>query len=70
MKLISTRRDVSVWIIAVYMLTVNIVCWYLMGRELGLTVGNMFGLGTVAIFVLWSGQNKKVNHWLNQKVNW
>lgn len=63
-----TRKDISVIIIAIYMISVNLICWKLCGREIGLTIGNMFGLGTVALFVFWVKHNKKVDNWLETKI--
>ena len=68
MKLISTRKDVSVWIIACYMLSINLICWKLFGREAGLALGNFIGLGTVALFVLLVKHTPKVDKWLETKI--
>lgn len=64
MELIKTKKDVSVWIIALYLLSVNLISWYIFGRELGLIFGNMFGLSTVALFVFWVKSNPKIDKWL------
>ena len=63
-----TRKDISVIIIAIYMISVNLICWKLYGREIGLTIGNMFGLCTVALFVFWVKHNKKFDNWLETKI--
>ena len=63
-----TRKDISVIFICLYMLGINLICWHLFGRELGLTIGNMFGIGTVAIFVFLVKHNKKVDNWLETKI--
>ena len=68
MKLIRTRKDISVWIIACDMLSINLICWKLFGREAGLAIGNFFGLGTVAIFVLLVKNTPKVDKWLETKI--
>lgn len=63
-----TRKDISVIFICLYMISVNLICWYLFGREIGLTIGNIFGIGTVALFVFWVKSNKKVDKWLEAKI--
>lgn len=63
-----TRKDISVIFICIYMFSVNLICWYLFGREIGLTIGNIFGIGTVALFVFWVKLNKKVDKWLETKI--
>ena len=63
-----TRKDISVIIIAIYMISVNLICWYLFEREIELTIGNIFGIGTVALFVFWVKSNKKVDKWLETKI--
>ena len=68
MKLIKTRKDISVWIIVFYMLGVNLICWKLLGREFGLALGNLIGLGSVALFVLWVKNTPKVDKWLETKI--
>ena len=68
MKLIRTRKDISVWIIALYMFSVNLICWKLLGSDVGLAFGNLIGLGTVALFVLWVKNTPKVDKWLETKI--
>ena len=63
-----TRKDISVILICLYMVRVNLICWYLFEREIGLTIGNIFGIGTVALFVFWVKSNKKVDKWLETKI--
>jgi hypothetical protein len=50
------------------MISVNLICWYLFGREIGLTIENVFGIGTVALFVFWVKSNKKIDKWLETKI--
>ena len=68
MKLIQTRRDLSVWILASYMLLVNIICIWQFGRQDGIIIGNPIGLASVAAFVFYSRHNKNLNSWLNKKL--
>lgn len=63
-----TRKDISVIFICLYMVSVNLICWHLFGREIGLTIGNIFGIGTVALFVFLVKSNKKVDKWLETKI--
>jgi len=64
-----TRKDISVVIIAIYLLSVNLICEFVLFEQtLGTIIGNIFGLGTVAIFVFWVKNNKKVDKWLETKI--
>lgn len=63
-----TRRDVSVWIIAAWLLIANIVSMILLGRDTGILIGNALGLGSTVLFVWYSKYNKKLNSWLDSVV--
>ena len=64
-----TRKDISVAIIAIYLLSVNLICEFVLFEQtLGTIIGNAFGLGTVAIFVFWVKSNKKVDKWFETKI--
>ena len=69
MKIIKTRKDVSVWIISFYMISVNLICWKLFNREIGLAVGNLIGVTSVALFVFWVKSNPKIDKWLETDLN-
>lgn len=66
-KLIKTRRDLSVWIMASYWLVLNLTFLLIWGNT-GAIFGNIIGLGTISAFVFWSKSNKKVNNWLDSEL--
>lgn len=66
-KLIKTRRDLSVWIMASYWLVLNLTFLLIWGNT-GTIFGNIIGLGTISAFVFWSKSNKKVNNWLDSEL--
>ena len=66
-RLIQTRRDLSVWIMAAYWLLLNIIAIMIWG-SFGTVYSNPVGLLTIAAFVFYSKKNKKLNNWLNQRL--
>lgn len=66
-KFIKTRRDLSVWVMAIYWLALNTITLLIWGSY-GTIFSNIIGLGTISAFVFWSKGNKKVNTWLDKEL--
>ena len=66
-KLVKTKRDASVWVIASIWLIVNFVSLNIWGNEV-LIFTNPICLVLIAVFVFYSKSNSKLNDWLNSKI--
>ena len=66
-KLIKTRKDLSVWIIADIWLIVNFGCWFLFGRE-ALIFTNPIMLSLITIFVFYVKSHKNIDKWFEEKL--
>ena len=66
-KLVKTKRDASVWVIASIWLIVNFVSMSIWGNE-ALIFTNPICLALIAAFVFYSKSNSKLNDWLNSKI--
>lgn len=66
-KLVKTKRDASVWVIATIWLVVNVVSMYIWGNE-ALILTNPICLALITAFVFYSKSNHKLNAWLNSKI--
>ena len=66
-KLVKTKRDASVWVIASIWLIVNFVSLNIWGNE-ALIFTNPICLVLIAVFVFYSKSNSKLNDWLNSKI--
>ena len=66
-KLVKTKRDASVWVIATIWLIVNVVSMYIWGNE-ALIFTNPICLALITAFVFYSKSNSKLNDWLNSEI--
>lgn len=66
-KICKTRRDLSVWIIASFWLSINLGAMIIWGRHATI-FSNPIALGLITVFVFWSKRNKKVNSWLDEEL--
>jgi len=62
-----TRKDVSVWIIAVIWLAVNFTTWAVWGKEY-LIFTNPICLLLITIFVFWVKGNKSRDAWFETEI--
>jgi hypothetical protein len=67
MKLIETRRDLSVWIIAIIWFIVNFGAMMIWGN-IALVITNPVCLILLTAFVFYSKSNKRLNDYLNEKI--
>lgn len=66
-KICKTRRDLSVWIIASFWLSINLGAMIIWGRHATI-FSNIAILSLIIVFVFWSKRNKKVNSWLDEEL--
>ena len=66
-KLIKTKRDASVWVIASLWLIINFVSLGIWGN-VALIFTNPICLTLITVFVFYSKYNHKFNDWLNSKI--
>lgn len=67
MKLISTNRDLTVWIIAAIWLIVN-SCAMMIWGNFATVFTNPVCLLVLTAFVFYSKRNQRLNNWLNKKI--
>lgn len=66
-KLVKTKRDASVWVMATIWLIINFVSLNIWGNE-AMIFTNPICLAFIATFVFYSKSNTKLNDWLNSKI--
>jgi len=66
-KLVKTKRDASVWVMATIWLIVNVVSMFIWGNE-ALILTNPICLALITSFVFYSKSSHKLNAWLNSKI--
>lgn len=67
MKLVSTNRDLTVWIMAIIWFIINFGTMMIWGN-FALVFTNPICLLILAVFVFYSKHNQKFDNWLNKKI--
>ena len=66
-KLVKTRKDVSVWIIAIVWALANFIPMFIWGN-IALVFTNPICLLLITIFVFYTKSNKKFENWLETEI--